>query len=149
MVGKWKVARDRIYDMLSDEGKIALKTLEPGLRIAKAKTIDPTVKYVMVDEEDALYYVPEPGSGSWLARLTRELEGEVSLRTIDKYLDKLLDERILKPPVRSVDPFMHQIMEHVIDNDGKEKWVRSFYVSNEHVPDLLLMFKATHRFSLQ
>jgi hypothetical protein len=146
-IGNWKIERDHLYDMLSNEGKIALKAIEAGLLVKAAKDLDPSIKYVMIDDEDAIYYQPEPGHGMWLAKLARELEGEISLRTIDKYMDKLLDERILTPPIRSIDLFVHQVMERVVDDDGIEKWVRSYYVSNEHVADLLFLYKSTHRFS--
>lgn len=141
----WKIEKDHLYEMLSESGKIATKTLEAGLCIDEVKNLSPGTKHVMLDEENALHYCPEPGKGVWLAKLAKEFQGEISVKTIDKYVDKLLDERILKPPVRSIDPFRHQIMERVTDDDGTEKWVRSYYVSNEHVPDILLIYKATHR----
>jgi hypothetical protein len=141
----WKVERDHLYDMLADPGKIATKVLEAGLHIGPVKNLDQSTKRVMLDEETALYYCPDSGSGVWLAKLAREFEGEISVKTIDKYLDKLLDERILKPPVRSIDPLKHQVMEKIIDDDGAEKWVRSFYISNEHIPDMLFIYRATHR----
>lgn len=143
-VPNWRIERDHLYDMLADPGKIATKVLEEGLHIGPAKDLDRATKHIMLDNETALYYCPEPGKGVWLAKLAKIFKGEISVRTIDKYLDKLLDERILKPPVRSIDPFRHQVMERVID-DGKEKWVRSYYLSNEHVPDMLFIYKATHR----
>lgn len=146
-VDHWKVEKDHLYDLISAEGKIALKALERGLRIDSVKNIDASTRYVMLNDEDALFYQPKPGAGTWLAKLTRELKGEVSLRTIDKYLDKLLDERILRPPVRSIDSFIHQIMERVVDENGQQIWVRSYYVSNEHALDLLFIYKATHRFT--
>lgn len=145
IMDNWKVERDHLYDMLADPGKIAAKVLEAGLHIGPAKDLEPTTKRVMLDDETALYYCPDPGRGVWLAKLAKKFKGEISVKTIDKYLDKLLDERILKPPVRSIDPFRHQIMERVIDDDGTEKWVRSYYISNEHIPDMLFIYKATHR----
>lgn len=143
----WKIERDHTYELLSPGGKIALKVLEAGLCLyPKEEAEKSRQKYIVVDEETALIYEKRPGHGTWLSKLARELKGEVVLKTIDKYLDILLDHRLLGPPVRSIDPFMHQIMER-IEEDGKIKWVRSYYVGNEHLLDLLFMYRATHKFT--
>lgn len=146
MQSRWKIEKDHTYDLLGPDGKIALKVLEYGLYFC---TLDEAIKskqkYVAVDDRTALVYKKQPGRGAWLSKLARELLGEVSVRTIDKYLDKLLDHRILGPPMRSSDLFVHQIMER-IEEDDKVKWVRSYYAGNEHLLDLLLMYRATHKF---
>jgi hypothetical protein len=142
----WKIEIDHTYQLLSPAGKIALKTLEAGLRLCSREEAESKVKHILIDEDAALIYEKQPGHGAWLSKLARELKGEIVLKTIDKYLDVLLDQRIIGPPIRSIDPFMHQIMERV-EEDGKVKWVRSYYVSNEHLLDLLFMYKATHKFT--
>lgn len=147
MMNKWKIERDHTYELLASEGKIALKVLEAGLRLCSVKSAEEAGhRYVEIDTETALVYDKRPGHGLWLSKLARELRGEVSVKTIDKYIDMLLDQRIFCPPVRSQDPFVHQIMER-IEEEGKTKWVRSYYIGNEHLHDLLLMYKGTHKFT--
>jgi len=143
---QWKIQRDHTYELLAPGGKIALKVLEAGLGLCSVKSAKESgYRYVEIDNETVLIYKKQPGHGVWLSKLARQLKGEVAVKTIDKYLDRLLDQRILGPPMRTLDPFVHQIMER-IEEEGKTKWVRNYYVSNEHLLDLLSIYRATHSF---
>jgi hypothetical protein len=112
--------KNELYDFASQAYKIALKVLEEGLVINSSGKPD----------------YDELRGRSWLAKLARDLKGDVSRVTIDKLLDSLLDRRILRHSAT--------IMEFVEDDDG-EKWARTYYVANEAKDDLLWLYRATHR----
>lgn len=71
---------------------------------------------------------------SWLNEIVRGTG--LSKATVDKWLDILLDSRILKPS--------DTIMECVKTPYG-DRWVRTYYIANEALESLFYLFLYTHK----
>lgn len=117
-IAKPKFPTNDMYAAVGPELKIAFHILEQGMEIKNNDIVYDNTKGM-----------------SWLSKMGRELEGEVSRATIDQYLDSLLDSRWLKHG--------KQEMQKVEDVDGT-KWVRAYYLGNEYVPKIIGFYKLTH-----
>ncbi|MDG6996156.1 MAG: hypothetical protein JRN52_09555 [Nitrososphaerota archaeon] len=110
--------RNKLYQHLGHTEKIILSVCNEGVAFKDGK----------------LDYDPKIGK-SWLSKLEKDLKGEVSRAKIDESLDFLLDDRILRHGATEMEP--------VIDEEGK-KWVRGYYLGNEFVERVLMLYVATH-----
>lgn len=118
IIGKWITIGNKLYELESDENKIALSVLEPGLTI---------------DENKNITYDPIKGK-SWLGKLVKELD--ISRSTIIQCLDTLFDSRMLSQP-------LDRILEQIDDN-GTKKYVRTYSISNEYQESLIQLYRLTH-----
>jgi hypothetical protein len=113
-----KYPKNELYIDLSPSQKVALQILEEGLEVQNGR----------------LSYSEEKGI-SWLSKLERDLEGEVSRATIDQCLDNLLDRGILSHG--------KEIMQKVKENKDS-RWVRAYHIGNEFLDQMIKLYQATH-----
>ncbi len=119
MPQKTTFEKNRMYQFMSPELKIAMAVLEDGLR---------------TDRNGKIYYDASFGK-SWFTRLEEKLKDDVKKDTIDMKLDVLGDEGLVT--------HQGEIMELVRDK-GENKWVRTLQIGEDYIEGVLDIYRFTH-----